>query len=194
MDNRIAILILAAGESSRMGRPKQLLPWKDATLLDQAIGTAKQVSKDVFVVLGAHGDLIAEAIKNEPVSIINNKKWSNGLGSSISTGISKIPLDNFSAVLIMLADQPLLSVSFYKQMITTFTSNPCRIVATQYDIKVGVPAIFAVNLATELIQLQQDIGAKYIINTYKKECIVLNPEGTSVDIDTPLDYQTYRPK
>lgn len=194
MDNTIAILILAAGQSSRMGQPKQLLPWKKTTLLGQAIDTAKQLSESVYVVLGANFKVIATSIINEPVSIIHHEDWSNGLGSSIAKGVAQIPLKKYAGVLIMLADQPLLSVLDYKNIIQTFKANPCKIVASQYEIKIGVPALFSWELSAELLELHQDFGANRIIKKYPLELINIKPKESTVDIDTPEEYHTFKPK
>ncbi|WP_067037025.1 NTP transferase domain-containing protein [Allomuricauda sp. CP2A] len=186
----ITVLILAAGASTRMeGGPKQLLPWKDTTLLGHAIRQARQITESVFVVLGAHADEIKKIIPNN-VKIIDNPNWEKGMGSSISVGVEDIlgTNSNPSGLLIMLADQPLLDASYLDEVKTEFQNNECKIVATAYGDKLGVPAIFHPSLFLELSKLDKDFGAKHIIEKYKADTIIVFPEGKEIDIDTKNDY------
>ncbi len=186
----IAVLILAAGASTRMeGGPKQLLPWKGTTLLGHAIAQGKQLSDSVFVVLGAHANEIKEIIPKD-VEIIHNPKWEKGMGTSISVGIEYIQNNNGnpSGLLIMLADQPLLDATYLHELKSEFENKACKIVATSYGEKLGVPAIFHSSLFLELAKLHEDVGAKPIIETYKTDAIVVFPKGKEIDIDTKKEY------
>ncbi|MFD2098597.1 nucleotidyltransferase family protein [Flagellimonas iocasae] len=189
----IAVLILAAGASTRMeGGPKQLLPWKDTTLLGHAIEQAKKLTTSVFVILGAYSKEIAQTIPNN-VEIIVNSDWKKGMGSSISIGIEGIQKkeNQLSGLLIMLADQPFLDISYLKKIRGSYENEACKIAATDYGRKLGVPAIFHPSLFPELSKLHEDFGAKHIIEKYKEETITLFPEGNEVDIDTLNDYNQY---
>lgn len=185
----ITVLILAAGASTRMeGGPKQLLPWKNTTLLGQAIQQSKQITESVFVVLGAHADEIKKIIPND-VETIDHPNWKKGMGSTISVGIEHITTAiNPSGLLIMLADQPLLDASYLNKVKAEFENNDCKIVATAYGDKLGVPAIFHPSLYPELSKLDKDSGAKHIIEKYKVATITVFPEGKEIDIDTKNEY------
>jgi len=184
----MAILVLAAGESSRMGRPKQLLPWKKGTLLQHSLKNALEVSKDVFVVLGAHYENIAPTLSNYPISILRNTQWKMGMGASIATGLREITKENyFNSVLIILGDQPLLEKNHLSTLIQRFKETPSKIVATKYGEKGGVPAIFEASLFKDLAGMTGNSGAKQLINS--QDCETLSPVGIPIDIDTLATYK-----
>jgi molybdenum cofactor cytidylyltransferase len=108
--DKVAILILAAGNSSRMeDKIKQLLPWRQTTLLGHAIHEAKKLkAQAVYVVLGANAEIIKPTISEEDVLILEYKYWKQGIGTSIAFGVQQLVKENkYDAVLIQLADQPL---------------------------------------------------------------------------------------
>ncbi len=188
----IAILILAAGASSRMGRPKQLLPWQDTTLLGNAIRKAKASdAKTVIVVLGANAASIQNGITEKNIEIVKNMGWSSGLGSSIASGtdflINKENKPN--GILIMLADQPLIDTAYLNAMIAAFNPEQEVIVATAYENRAGVPALFSESYFKKLTKLDDDFGAKKIIDSQKENILVLDLGQRTVDIDTKSDYQ-----
>lgn len=187
----IAIIILAAGESKRMiGKIKQLLPWKHTTLLGNAIQQAKlSKANKVYLVLGAHQEAIKANLEVSEIEYIVNQDWQNGIGSSIAVGFetilgSKMPCD---AVLIMLADQPLMDTDYLNELIHVWDSTNKSIVATQYNGKAGVPAIFGKVHFEELRKLNHDQGAKHIID--KSDILVVSSQGKEVDVDTWEAYQ-----
>jgi molybdenum cofactor cytidylyltransferase len=193
MTSSITVLILAAGASTRMeGGPKQLLPWKGTTLLGYAIQQAKQLSDSVFVVVGAHASKIKKIIPKS-VEAIDNPNWKTGMGGSIAVGIQNILNTNndLSGILIMLADQPFLDASYLEKIIVEFEHNECKIVATKYGKKLGVPAIFHTSVLSELSKLHEDFGAKHVIETYQTDTISISPEGKEIDIDTTKEYNQY---
>jgi len=190
---KIAILILAAGESSRMAdRIKQILPWKDSSLLGNAIAQAKATIADVnYTVLGAYEEIIKAEVDFEAKAIIQNPDWKNGLGSSIATGINYFLSKNldYDAVLIMLGDQPLMDTNYLNKMIGNWIGNSSKIITTQYKGRSGVPAIFGKEYFSELQKLNKDYGAKDIISSNEGAILALNPEGKKIDIDTWETYQ-----
>jgi molybdenum cofactor cytidylyltransferase len=189
----IALIILAAGASTRMKDVKQLLPWKNTTILGNAIEQGLASDADsVFVVLGANFELIRSKIHNYPVTILKNSNWKSGLGASISCAVNYV-LDNkinFDGLLIMLADQPLIDTKYLNSLIKTFKeANLKQIVSTAYNTNVGVPAIFPATYYQELSTLNNDTGAKHILNSSKNIVKVLNASQKSADIDTIEDYK-----
>lgn len=192
-NGNIAILIMAAGESSRMKGIKQLLPWEGTTLLLHTLNTLLAVQKEaIYMVLGANADVIQTNLNlsEEPITLIKNKNWKNGLGSSIACGIEFIlNLDGtYDGILICLADQPLLSSLYYQEMIDVFNANSAAIVATKYPKKSGVPAIFNTETARELIHLKEDYGARHLMTQYKDNSIILSAGENILDIDTMETY------
>lgn len=186
----IPILILAAGASTRMGgKTKQLLPWADTTLLGHAIQQATEVSETVVVILGAKSDMIEQQIPSQVETIVN-PNWEQGMGSSISVGIKH--LSNLGkamdGILIMLGDQPFMDVGYLKELVRGFNNGEHSIVATSYGKRMGVPAIFKPTLVSELSGLDQDYGAKQIIEKYAHQAKAIDPDGKEIDIDTMETY------
>lgn len=161
---KIAAIILAAGSSERMGSIKQILPWKQTTLLGNCIEQALASEVDeVFVVLGSNYKLISEEIENYNITILNNKNWSQGMGSSISFAMDFMAKKNmnFDGVLVLLIDQPLIDVNYLNVLINKFVNK--YIIASKYKNRIGVPAIFSSKYFNELRQLNGDIGARDLI-------------------------------
>ena len=192
-DIKIAMVVLAAGESTRMGSPKQLLPWKNTTLLGHTIeqGLASNVDS-VFVVLGAYSKAISEEIGKYNITIVENKNWTLGMGSSIACAMEYVERNNlfFNAVLIALSDQPLIDLKYYNKLINSFLNNDKNIIASQLKSRAGVPAIFGYNYFNDMSKLNKDIGARTIIATHINDVHVVNPEDLYPDIDTEDDYKT----
>ncbi len=192
--SKLAVLMLAAGKSSRMGVPKQLLKWNNSTLLQHAIHTVKQVDHDKAVlVLGAHFDDITSQMDTGGMTVVYNENWEKGLGNSISCGMNFImeSLSQIDSVLILLADQPLIDANFLNDMINTHHLNPNNIICTQYEHnKWGVPALFHKIYFEELSQLNHDKGAKDLLKKHSKDVLFLNGTHLISDIDTMQDYET----
>ncbi len=188
---KTAHVILAAGSSSRMGTPKQLLSWNGTTLLGHAIQEALRVNKSsVFVILGAHHDLIYEQIHHFPVTIIKNPGWKIGMGSSIQVAIQTIMQLKLtcSAVLVSLVDQPLIDRTHFENLISVFDKNAKCIVATDLGNRIGAPAIFSTHYFDELSNLTSDYGARYIIEKYHNEIKIVSGFHKGIDIDTQQEY------
>lgn len=189
--NNIAILILAAGASSRMGRIKQLLPWEDTTLLGNTIKNAKVSNAGmIVVVLGANAESICNAITETDISSVENPAWQSGLGSSIACGTEfLLKRDNkTNGILIMLADQPLIDVDYLNTMMAAFHPEQERIIATAYKSRAGVPALFSKSYFKKLSKLDDDFGAKKIIGDKNENVLILDPGNKAIDIDTKMEY------
>jgi molybdenum cofactor cytidylyltransferase len=192
---KTAIIILAAGNSSRMGQLKQLMPWKDTTLLGNAIRMARNSNADsIYVVLGAQADKIKETIKEDGINTITNKQWAQGMGATISYGVDQILKSGChpEAMLIMVADQPNMDFDFLNSLIDKYAKGKSKIVATQYADKLGVPAIFDKQYFPRLLQLQGEEGASQIIKNNRNDCFGLNAGKKVIDLDTLNDYHTYK--
>ena len=142
--SKTAILILAAGESKRMGEPKQLLPYNNSTLLLHSIEQAAGIKySDIFIVIGAHFTNIFKSIRGQKATILMNNNWQDGMGSSLSKGIELIKKkDKYDRVLVTLSDLPLVNREHYEELIALSDSSRKRIVLTSYEDISGVPAIF----------------------------------------------------
>ena len=191
--SKLAVLILAAGNSSRMGVSKQLLKWKDTNLLQHTINTVNEVNTQNIIVLGANYSKIKSQIEDKNTRILCNQNWQKGLGSTISFGINYIKnsLPHIENVLIMLADQPLIDAHYLNQLIETHKLYQNKIICTLYqNEKLGVPAIFNNSIFEELLQLNDDKGAKNIIQKYPDRILFVDGKNLISDIDTIKDYET----
>jgi molybdenum cofactor cytidylyltransferase len=183
-----ALIILAAGGSSRLGQPKQNLLFNGQTLLQHAVLSGKRSKcEPIVVVLGAN----AEKIK--PISgtiILYNKDWEEGMASSIRTAIKEIQQDlSVDEVIIMLCDQPFVSAALLDNLIDKQIETDKPIVACAYKSTIGVPVLFKRMLFAELLSLQGQEGAKKILKDHSSVAAVIPFEQGSIDIDTPEDYK-----
>jgi molybdenum cofactor cytidylyltransferase len=190
MKPEIALVILAAGESKRMGTPKQLLTWGKTTLIEHTINQAEQsFFKDKYVVLGANYDLISTQISNHDILVSQNKNWSKGLGNSISFAVQHIAkLNKYDAVLFVLADQPEINAKYLNSIYQKFAPNTHQIIANKYSNSFGVPVLFDRCYFDTLIQNQKS-GAKDIITKNINQVTPAPLSINFIDIDTPEEYQ-----
>ena len=187
----IGIIVLAAGGSIRLGRPKQLLKFRGESLVKRAAETALATGcEKVVVVLGANFEKTRKEVENLPLEIAVNENWTSGMSSSVKTGLKKLLKNEprLSAVVIQLCDQPLINSSVLDKLIEIYRRTKANIVASEYAQIIGVPALFADSLFSELLNLETENGAKQIIKKYistvEKVCV---PEA-EIDIDTQSDY------
>jgi len=189
--NKIAVVVLAAGSSSRMGQPKQLLKYKNTFLLDYCIqnALASNLGK-VYVVLGAYRNEIKSQLnsENEDLIWLMNKNWQSGLSSSIKIGLEYAIYDSADAVLFLLGDQPEIEPKFLKVFSGLNGAFPAHIIASNYQKSFGIPALFPKVYFSELKKLSGDKGAKKIILNHLCQTISI-PFSNLMDVDTPEDYQ-----
>ena len=189
----IAVILLAAGPSSRMGQPKQLLKIGDESLLGHAIKIMVQSGLLPVVVLGAEEEKLRKEIESHKVHVISNPLWKTGMGSSIKAGINFI-LEKYletEAVIICVCDQPLLSTLHLKKLESTCIESGSPIVASRYGENGGVPALFHKSMFAELGALSDEQGAKKIILQRVGETAWVDFPDGAVDLDTPEDYQAF---
>jgi molybdenum cofactor cytidylyltransferase len=182
----IGIVILAAGESQRLGQPKQFVEFQGKTLLEHTVDCAIASQANVTVVV-----LGNSMYQNSRCHILVNPNWQEGMGASIRVGLNDLVTNrsDLSAVIISVCDQPFISTDLFDQLIAEYHARSPLIVAASYGNVIGVPALFDRQLFPELQQLQGDIGARKIIKKYPGDCkLVAFPQG-NIDIDTPADLQ-----
>ena len=193
--NNTGIVILAAGSSTRLGKPKQLLPYNDKNLLQQTVNAAVYSNANsVFVVLGASADLISKEIVKMNAHIIENKEWEEGMASSIRVGLNTLqkisPLAE--AIIFMVCDQPYVSSSLLNDLIHTQRETGKPIVTCNYGEAIGPPALFHKFLFNELMQLKGDAGARKIIQQHSDEVATILFTKGKIDIDTNEDYEALK--
>lgn len=192
MERTTALIILAAGVSSRLGRPKQQLMYQGADLLHRAIaaGLASDCQKPLLLVLGAHYSVLAQNIGTDQVDIVVNPDWKRGLGSSINAGVQTLlrgPVPD--QAILMLCDQPFVDAKLLNKLINTQAQTGKPLVACSYNNTRGVPALFDREFFPQLTQLQQHEGAKKIFFEYGDKLALQPFPMGKIDIDTPEDYE-----
>jgi molybdenum cofactor cytidylyltransferase len=193
----VAIVILAAGASTRMGTPKQLLPYRGRSLLGHiTIEAIASVCEPIVVVLGASAQQIQHEVNQFPVQVVENSHWTKGMSASIQTGIQWLNAltDNIEAVVLTVCDQPFVSAQIINQLVEAYYYTGKPIIASEYSGTSGVPALFSHRFFLELTDLKETEGAKQIIKKYSHEVFSIPfPEG-AIDIDTPNEYEKLKAK
>jgi molybdenum cofactor cytidylyltransferase len=190
----IAILILAAGSSSRMKDIKQLLKIKDKTLLEITCENAKNSkAAPIFCVLGSNAGKIKKETRTQNIDFIYNSNYKTGLSSSIVTGIKFLEEKDFNldAVLIMLADQPQVNTTYLNQLIALHQKNKDKIIASNYKGKSGVPAIFPKHYFADLKLLKEDKGARIFLQQNTSDTVLFEGPASLIDLDSPEEYRAY---
>ncbi|MFD2584595.1 NTP transferase domain-containing protein [Pedobacter vanadiisoli] len=185
------IIILAAGASSRLGRPKQLLDYKGKTLLQTVINEALNTNcKPVMVVLGANADEIANKHQNDQISIVINDGWETGMASSIVAGLSTMIKANseINSIIIAVADQAFIKMSNFNNLIEKHKETGKNIIASTYDETIGTPVLFKKDYFEALLALKGAEGAKKILKQYPQDLETVVFERGGTDIDTETDY------
>jgi molybdenum cofactor cytidylyltransferase len=187
---RVAAIIVAAGASSRLGQPKQLIFCDGEPLLQRAIRMASEAgASPVLVVLGAHRDLIERRVDFQGAKIVVNDHWAEGLASSVCVGVNAAEFESpdASGVLLMTCDQPRITAQHLGRLIDTFHHAPGTAVASVYAGTRGIPAIFPSMAFPDLCALGGDQGARSLLANEPWPVLEVPLEGGEVDIDRPED-------
>jgi molybdenum cofactor cytidylyltransferase len=186
-------IVLAAGASTRFGSPKQLVRVNGRPLMHSAVAHAVEVAgHSVTVVLGANAAELAPLLKHTPASVIVNRDWHEGLGSSIRAGVARVP-GSCTAVLLLLADQAAVTTEDLRRLIGAWRRQPEYIVAAQYSGTVGAPAIFPRSRFADLAGLRGDSGARSVFMRNPDRVVRVPMESAALDIDTPEDLLNLTP-
>ena len=186
-DLKIGGLLLAAGGSSRLGQPKQLLNFKGKTLIRRAAETLVESNCDpIVVVLGAEIERSTIELNGLDVNICINRNWQTGMSSSIISGLkSLIEIQpDLDAVVIILCDQPHVTSADINKLIEVYQDSRAAIVAAQYRETVGVPALFSNGFFPDLMAMTDDKGARQIIHRNIENVVTVDIEKAADDIDT----------
>lgn len=190
--NHGAVLIIAAGESKRMGSPKQLLKYQGETLINKIIKLVNDtLSFPIHVVLGANAEIIQSQLPSISLNVIINNDWKEGMASSIRVGLAAALTGNpaLEGVLMLVCDQPYINANTLKSLLELQKENDTPMAAAYYNNVLGTPALFHKIIFDDLLSLQGDMGAKRIIQSRPTEVVKLHFEKGLLDIDTKEDYQ-----
>jgi molybdenum cofactor cytidylyltransferase len=183
-------VILAAGSSSRLGAPKQLLVFNGQSFIVNTINIARAaMCYPIVVVVGSNYEKILPFIKELPIDIVYNNDWEKGMGTSIAKGISSINDREIDATLVMVCDQPFVTVEHINQLIDAYSHADVGIVATSYNNTIGVPVLFAKPYFASLGKLRGNEGAKKLVIDNIDHVYKVIFQKAVVDIDTQEDYQ-----
>jgi molybdenum cofactor cytidylyltransferase len=188
-EDGIAALILAAGAATRMGRLKQLLPYRGQTLVEHCTAQALAAEfEPVVVVVGAEAEAVTAAIASKPVLIALNAAWQTGMGSSILTGMRRLETCSAGAVAILLADQPLVTSAHLLAMANLLRSSHFQMVAAEYNGTLGVPAFFRREMFSQLAALAPEAGARQLLRGSGASIGRYPLPEAAMDVDTPEDF------
>jgi len=190
MNSTVSAIILAAGESKRMGILKQLLPLGQSTILGQTIDNfLNSKLSEIVVVVGYKAQEVTNAIGNRPVKLATNPDYQQGMGTSIAIGLSLIS-SKVQGIMIALADQPFIDRQIIDILIEAFNTGTKGIVIPVYRGRRGNPVIFNVSYKQELLALKADIGGREIIARHPEDVteVIFDTDDVVNDIDTEDKY------
>jgi molybdenum cofactor cytidylyltransferase len=194
----IVAVILSAGESSRMGRPKALLPVDGIRFIEKIVSALKSTDvENIIVVLGHNAEEMRQKISDLPVTILVNHDYKQGQLSSLQVAIRHLesssegsPVDG---ILVHLVDHPYISATLVDLMIDRFYETKKLIVVPRFQGRRGHPVIFARPLFSELLAAGPDQGAKPVVHAHRDDTLEIDTEdeGVLIDIDTPEEYRLH---
>jgi molybdenum cofactor cytidylyltransferase len=187
-----AIIILAAGNSSRLGEPKQLLKFQKKTLIRHITEAAIEAkSVDVFVVTGSNADLMEQELHSLSYRSVHNHHWESGMASSIVAGVRELlaMFPNVAGAIFAVSDQPFVNASLLNTLIQKSLDTNSGIVSCSYDDTLGTPVLFSKKYFPSLLSLTGTEGAKKLLAKFARDVITIPfPQG-GIDIDTQEDYR-----
>lgn len=191
---KVTGLLLAAGPSTRMGKPKQLLPINGSTLLGHVLDeTLKSNLDKVILILGHHADKIKEvmgqSLQHPKLKVIENREYNKGISSSIIVGLLEVKKSH-DHVMILLGDMPNINSNLINLLIDKYLESNLPIGAIKIKAKRSHPVIFSRKMYHELLKLRGDVGARNLFIKYSDRVFLVEPDNfyDDSDIDTPEDY------
>jgi molybdenum cofactor cytidylyltransferase len=182
-------IVLAAGASTRLGRPKQLLLWRGEPFVRVVARTAIGAGLDpVIVVTGSDADAVSAALEDLPVQIVHNANWESGQSSSLRLGLQRLP-PSIGSALFLLADQPQVTLDVIRALVDAHAAGLFPIVAPLvHEERRANPVLFDRDTFTDLAQLQGDVGGRAIFSKYRVEYLPWHDDRLLLDVDTEADY------
>jgi molybdenum cofactor cytidylyltransferase len=194
MIKNIVTLILAAGESKRMGKAKLLLPYKNRTIIEDVVHNCLASKSDkVIVVLGGHREKIIPMIEHLPVSVVYNPDYKKGMLSSIQCGIRSLPADT-RAIVITLSDQPGIPGDVIDLLIKSYKKTKKGILLPVFSQRRGHPILIDFKYREEILNLSPNTGLRGLVHAHPEDILEVPVDCPNIlkDIDTPEDYKRFR--
>lgn len=189
----ISAILLAAGQSKRMGELKQLMPFGQSTIVEQAVDNLLgSAVNEVIVVVGYKAEDVIKAIAAKPIKLAINPDYEQGMSTSIIAGLNLVH-GRVQGVMLVLGDQPLVNSQTINSLIEEFYNHDKGIAVPTYQGKRGHPIIFAIKYKEQLLKLKGDMGGRQIIKDHPDDIleVAVNSESIVADFDTTDDYQAY---
>jgi CTP:molybdopterin cytidylyltransferase MocA len=188
-----AVVLLAAGESRRLGRPKQLVPVAGEALVRRAARAAIATDPaQALIVVGARADQVWAAVADLPLIRVDCAGWAAGLSASLHAGLDRLE-SGIEAALFVLCDQPALDASHLRALVTRWSVAPRRAVASGYGGTLGVPAVLPWSWFADLARLTGDRGARDLLRSRAGEVDVVEAPAFAADVDWPGDIGSATP-
>jgi molybdenum cofactor cytidylyltransferase len=187
----ISAILLAAGESNRMGQPKQLMPSDQSTIVERTIDNLlNSAVSETIVVLGYREEDVRKTIAGKPVKIVINPDYQQGMSTSLIAGLEQVDKRARAVLLIALGDQPFVDSQTINSLVEAFIANKRGITIPVYQGRRGNPVIFGIKYKGELLNLKGDVGGREIIKRHPDDAleVAVNCEGVLLDIDTADNY------
>lgn len=187
MTAHVHVLVLAAGASTRLGQPKQLVQIGGRPALHIVLSNAVALAGHaVTVVVGANANQLSYLLSHTPASSVVNRQWGEGLASSLKCGLAAVP-PSADAVMIVLGDQVAVTSDDLRRLLAAWKDQPSIIAAASYQQTMGVPAIFPRAFFSELLQLRGDQGARSVLMRNPDRVVRVPMANAAFDLDTPED-------
>ncbi len=191
----LATLILAAGASSRLGKPKQLLKFNDKSFIQKITEEAITAGlQNIYVITGYEHEAVAKELTDLPVNVFYNDEWEEGMGSSLRNGLKHALAANvdIQAILILLCDQPFVDAGLIKKIVSAYSPDRQMIIASGYAGTFGVPVLVDQYYFPMLAELKGDEGGKKIFAQYLQNIVEIPFPKGSVDIDELSDLENLK--
>jgi molybdenum cofactor cytidylyltransferase len=186
----LSAILLAAGESRRMGRLKQLLPWGRRTVIEACLENLLNAHVDeVIVVLGHRHEEIQAHLQHLPVRIVVNENYHQGMTSSIQRGVQAVSPDA-QAVLIALVDQPMIVTDIINRLIDAYRVRGKQIVIPEYEGRGGHPILIDMAYRDEILNVDPDIGLRQVLRNHPDETLRL-PVATGAVVQNMNTWDDY---
>ena len=192
---KLAAVLLAAGGSSRMGRPKQLLRIENEALVARMARRLIDLAPgSVMVVTGSAWQAVNDQLSGLPLQIVHNPRWEEGMASSLAAGVKNLPAE-IDGVLIMLCDQWRVGLADLQELVQAWTTDISLITAACWQNEgwqvIGPPAIFPSSLFEELTALKGDRGARVVIENHRDRAAFVAMKNARFDLDEPADLEVF---
>jgi molybdenum cofactor cytidylyltransferase len=190
MNDRIGLILLAAGSSSRLGESKQLLQYRGKTLLRHSVDVGVECGcSPIVVVVGHDAAKMREELKDAPAIVAENADWQQGMGTSIRVGVDRVEREapDLAAVVLAVCDQPLVDSKVMRRLVNEYRTCGYPMAAATYAGTVGVPAVFNRHYFDKLKNLPPHAGAKQLLKAHGDQVAKIEMEEAALDLDTPDD-------